>query len=501
MNSSSAGRPPFASAGKRLRQSLTAIVTLAGAFSFAASSPASAAAHRAVPATAALSVAPASSSLGATPIGVKSAASAFTVSNTGQDASGTVSVSLGGTNAADFTIASSTCTTALAPGGSCTVTVAFESFYTGTYTASLTATATPGGSASASLTAQAITPAYFTTPNPVGFGPVYVGASTTDQTVTLTNEGQQTSGTLHTSLGGANPGDFAIDSNTCTGTLAGGQSCSVTVHFSPAALGSRTATLSISASPGDPRSVALSGTGVTALYVSPGGYNFGNQNKGSTPAATTFTVTNYGTAPLAFQSLSGTDTSHFPVGADSCAGATLSQGNTCTISIGFNTAAIGSYSSTDTVKFADPGANVLQASFTMSGASIVPPPDLATSMKVASENYSNASVTITVTNLGGTASVPATMTIDADPTQNFSNVAGAGTDCTAQSVNNYGVFGSRFTCPVPGGIAPGCTYTRTLTIQNLSGQAPHYVQCDATTVMPGDANSSNNTGYATVTFG
>jgi hypothetical protein len=133
-------------------------------------------------------------------------------------------------------------------------------------------------------------------------------------------------------------------------------------------------------------------------------------------------------------------------------------------------------------------------------ASAAAAPDLATSMRVASENYTNASVTVTVTNLGGTASVPATMTIDADPTQNFSYEAGAGTDCTAQSINNFGVFGSKFTCPVPGGIAPGGTYTRTLTIQNLSGQAPHYVQCDATTIMPGDANSSNNKGYATVIF-
>ena len=299
-------------------------------------------------AVAALSIDPTSFNLGQTPIGDTSAAATFTVSNTGQATSGTVAVSLGGTNASDFTIASSTCTGALAAGASCTVKVTFDSFYTGTYTASLTATATPGGSASASLTAQAIVPAYFSTPNPVDFGAELVGASTTDQTVTLTNEGQQTSGTLSTSLGGTDPGDFAIDSNTCTGTLAGGASCSVTVHFTPTALGSRSATLSISAFPGDPRSAALSGTGVTALNVSPGSYNFGNQNQGSTPSATTFTVTNYGTAPLTFQSLSGTDTTDFPVSADNCAGTPLSQGNSCTISIGFDTAVLGSYSSTDT---------------------------------------------------------------------------------------------------------------------------------------------------------
>ena len=155
-------------------------------------------------ATAALSIDPTSKDFGQTPIGDTSTAASFTVTNTGLATSGAIAVALGGTNASDFTTQSSTCATALAPGGTCMVTVTFDSSYTGSYTASLTATATPGGSASASLTAQAITPAYFTTPNPVNFGNVLVGTSTADQTVTLTNEGQQTSGTLSTSLGGTN---------------------------------------------------------------------------------------------------------------------------------------------------------------------------------------------------------------------------------------------------------------------------------------------------------
>jgi hypothetical protein len=78
--------------------------------------------------------------------------------------------------------------------------------------------------------------------------------------------------------------------------------------------------------------------------------------------------------------------------------------------------------------------------------------------------------------------------------------AGAGTDCTASFVNNFGIEDSVFTCPVPGGIAPGGTYTRTLTITNLSSSGPDYYQAQATTVMPGDTNSSNNAGYAEVDF-
>ena len=447
---------------------------------------------------ASLSINPTSSNLGVTTIGVATGASSFTVTNTGQATSGTVAVSLGGTNASSFTIASSTCGVALAPGASCTVSVTFESFSVGTDTASLTATATPGGSASASLTAQAIEPAYFNTPAQPNFGNVLLGGSSQTQTITLTNQGQQTTGTLSTVLGGTNPGDFAIDSNTCTGTLLGGASCTVVVQFTPTALGNRTATVKISANPGGIATSTLTGNGVNILTVTPASYSFGNQNENTTSAASTFTVTNYGTTPLTFQTLTGTDTGNdFPVTADNCVGATLDQGASCTINVAFDSYILGQRSSTETVEFVDSGNNVSQANFTVSGDSIVPPPDLSTSASVASENYTNATVTISVTNLGSANSVPATMTIDVDPVQDFSYEAGAGTDCTASFTD---VYDSVLTCPVPV-IAPGATYTRQLTLQNLSSQAPKYIQTSATTIMPGDTNSSNDTGYAFVTFG
>ena len=447
-------------------------------------------------AVAALSIDPTTADFGQTPIGVTSAASTFTVTNTGQATSGAVAVSLGGTNASYFTIASSTCAAALAPGDSCTVTVTFDSFYTGTDTASLTATAAPGGSASVSLTAQAITPAYYQIPNPPNFGDVFVGASTPDQTLTVTDEGQQTTGTLHVALGGTDPGDYVIDSNTCT-TLASGASCSIGVHFSPAHVGDRPATLTVSSSPGTIATVQLDGTGVQTLNVSPASNGFGNQLQGTTTAASTFTVTNYGATPLTFQTLIGTDSGNdFPVTADNCVGATLNQGASCTIHIAFDADNLGAHSSIETVEFLDPSDNVYQTGFDVSGTTILPPPDLSTTASVASANYDDATVTITVTNLGSANSVPATMTIDADPVQDFSYEAGAGADCTAQFANGYD---SVLTCPVPV-IAPGAAYTRSLTLENLSSQAPKYVQVSATTIMPGDTNSSNNTGYATVTF-
>jgi hypothetical protein len=79
-------------------------------------------------------------------------------------------------------------------------------------------------------------------------------------------------------------------------------------------------------SPASPRRATYSHVGSARIAAS---YSFGNQNENTSSAASTFTVTNHGTTPLTFQTLTGTDTGNdFPVTADNCAGATLNQGDT-----------------------------------------------------------------------------------------------------------------------------------------------------------------------------
>src|ERR1700689_3698713 len=88
---------------KRLLRLLTAVITLAGIFAFAASQPASAATPKpAKPtispgsyqgegqATAVLSIDPTSKDFGQTPIGDTSTAASFTVTNTGLATSGVI---------------------------------------------------------------------------------------------------------------------------------------------------------------------------------------------------------------------------------------------------------------------------------------------------------------------------------------------------------------------------------------------------------------------------
>jgi hypothetical protein len=447
-------------------------------------------------APATLSINPQFYEYGLTTLGSSSAVETFTVTNTGQSPSGTVTPEVTGPDSYFFELIGNTCTSGLAAGASCTVTVAFDPFETGEFFGYLQVGASPGGSATAEIEGEAISAAYLYTTSPAPFSNVLLGSSSADQTITVTNEGQQTSGVVSAVLGGTDASDFTIDANTCTTALYDGQSCSVKFHFNPSAVGSRSATLTVSGTPGGSQTLDLQGTGVNELMINPTSYAFPNQPADTTSAATIFTLTNYGTTPMNDFGLVASDTTDFPITADTCVNATVAPGAACRISVAFNADALGQHSSSMTASLTDGSDAVQSVTFQVTGTSVVAPPDLATSMTVQSEDYDNATVQITVSNMGSAASVAATMTITVSPVQDFSYEAGAGTDCTATVINTDE---SQFTCPVPV-IAGAGTYTRTLTIQNLSSQAPKYVQNTATTIMPGDTNSSNNTGYSTVTF-
>lgn len=100
-------------------------------------------------------------------------------------------------------------------------------------------------------------PSFGLTPDPLNYGNVQVGTSTTS-VMTLVN-----SGSAGNISGIAVAGDFGIDSQTCGATLGAGGSCTVTIRFSPAALGTRTGSITVSTDAVDsPTVVQLSGSGI-----------------------------------------------------------------------------------------------------------------------------------------------------------------------------------------------------------------------------------------------
>ena len=84
-------------------------------------------------------------------------------------------------------------------------------------------------------------PAIGFAPNPVQFGDVELG-STAFATVSVSNTGGATLEPAAASIGGANPADFSILVDNCSGAqLAAGESCSIQLEFSPSTPGLRKA--------------------------------------------------------------------------------------------------------------------------------------------------------------------------------------------------------------------------------------------------------------------
>jgi hypothetical protein len=99
----------------------------------------------------------------------------------------------------------------------------------------------------------------------VNFGNQSAVPATTSalRNVTLNNVSTATMTINKIYFAGANPGDFAMVGNTCGATLAAGANCTVSVTFSPTALGARSANLSFmdDAANTSFQTVPLTGTG------------------------------------------------------------------------------------------------------------------------------------------------------------------------------------------------------------------------------------------------
>jgi hypothetical protein len=94
------------------------------------------------------------------------------------------------------------------------------------------------------------------------FGTRRVGQATGPATVYIYNNGTEPITFSPASVRGANPADFQIVRDTCSGTLPAYHTCGIKFTFQPTATGIRTAALLLNNnSPSSPQTVRLSGTG------------------------------------------------------------------------------------------------------------------------------------------------------------------------------------------------------------------------------------------------
>ncbi|MCX5770575.1 MAG: choice-of-anchor D domain-containing protein [Candidatus Hydrogenedentes bacterium] len=219
-----------------------------------------------------LSAKPATLTFPSTAVGATSAAQVVTLSNTGKVVLNITAVTIGGTNAGDFTKTASAAYS-IQPGASTTFNVAFAPKAAGTRTATLSI-ASNGGNATISLTGAATTtsaPKLSVTPTSLTFPSTAVGATSTAQTVKLSNTGNAVLSVTSVTLGGTNAADFTKTAS-ATYSIQPGANATFNVAFAPKAAGARTATLSI-ASNGGNAAVSLTGTATpsttsTDIYLS-----------------------------------------------------------------------------------------------------------------------------------------------------------------------------------------------------------------------------------------
>jgi hypothetical protein len=212
-------------------------------------------------------VSPDSIPFGRVQVGGTSLAQQVVVLNTGSGA-GTVGTP---TTTGDFTVVQNYCPvapTTLYAGASCTMWVAFRPTAAGPRTGTLTIpTNAAGGALAVPLSGNGWIPApdVSVIPGSLGFGSVQLGTATSGRVVKVTSTGDAPVSVSAVGLGGANPGDFLIATDDCTGrTLSPGAYCTVLVSFEPTRVGTRSATLTVQNSGvAGARSVALSGAGVT----------------------------------------------------------------------------------------------------------------------------------------------------------------------------------------------------------------------------------------------
>ena len=209
-------------------------------------------------------VSPQALAFGSQNLGLAGPAQSITVTNPGNAPLSIASIATTGTNPADFSIQNG-CGATLAVNAQCSVQVTFQPTAVGSRSATLLLQTNVGPQSVALSGTGFGTPQAILSATSLDFGGVNLGASSPAQNITISNaQGTAPLTITKISLAGTNVGDFAIP-NSCNSSIAAGASCSISIQFSPAAVGPRQATLVINdnANP-SPQVVVLTGTGGSA---------------------------------------------------------------------------------------------------------------------------------------------------------------------------------------------------------------------------------------------
>ncbi len=314
------------------------------------------------------SVSPASLTFASQDEGTTSSSQPVILSNTGQEALTVSSVVVSG----DFS-ETDNCVGSIAVGSSCTIDVFFMPTQTGTRTGTLTITdnnvGINGSQQAVSLTGTGANPGASVSATTLAFGNEGIHTTSAGKKVTLTSTGTTSLNNISVAIIGSNPGDF-LQTNTCPPTLNVGAKCTITVTFAPSLLAAESATLQVTDNAvNSPQSVALSGTGVADVTLTPTAENFGDVPQATASAAKSFTLKNNQSTALGISEISftGTNEAGFSQSGGTCSASLAAQAS-CTIAVIFTPSLLGAESATLSVTSnAQPPYNSLTSTLSGTG--------------------------------------------------------------------------------------------------------------------------------------
>ena len=217
----------------------------------------------------------------------------------------------------------------------------------------------------------------------VPFGSVTEG-SFSEATVTIANDGDDS---LIIGAVGTLEAPFSIETDDCSGeTLGQGQSCTLTVRFTPTTTGTFNDSFDIPSDDPDEDSVTInvSGTGTTVPVpditvtdsiapVDDLDLPFGSVTEGNFLEATV-TVTNGGMADLKIYDIASGNqlAAPFSIESDTCSNGTIPQGGSCILTVRFAPTTTGTFNDSFDIPSDDPDED--SVTINVSGTATVPTP-------------------------------------------------------------------------------------------------------------------------------
>jgi hypothetical protein len=260
--------------------------------------------------------------------------------------------SMGGTDPANFAVATNNCPSSLAPQASCQVGVTFTPQTYITYVGDVLISSS-GGTQAVQLNGTGLVN-FALSKDFLQFPLTLVGQPSAPMEVKMTNISDAPIPIDSVQMGGLDPSEWT-QTNNCGSVLAAYQQCQFEIVFTPNTYGAQAATMLIFTNSTTPkRAVELRGTGYAITY-SPTSINFGNVVVGqSSTMAVTFNNADSAAIPILSVVFDGQNPKNAITFNTNCPNNAFPANGTCTISVTFTPPGVGSLSGTMSVGDADP---------------------------------------------------------------------------------------------------------------------------------------------------